>query len=98
VRDVEPNGSPQRVQFWEGLHSAARQQPNIVFVMGDDIGWFNISAYHHGSSPTEICRRFFLEQNHNCDTPVQRNDRSVDNSRRQQRASTKRWRANRTAI
>lgn len=27
---------------------AARKQPNIVFVMGDDIGWFNISAYHQG--------------------------------------------------
>jgi arylsulfatase A-like enzyme len=24
------------------------QQPNIVFVMGDDIGWFNIGAYHQG--------------------------------------------------
>ena len=22
--------------------------PNIVFIMGDDIGWFNLSAYHHG--------------------------------------------------
>jgi arylsulfatase len=22
--------------------------PNIVFIMGDDIGWFNIGAYHHG--------------------------------------------------
>ena len=25
-----------------------QQQPNIVFVMGDDIGWFNIGAYHQG--------------------------------------------------
>jgi arylsulfatase len=24
------------------------QRPNIVFIMGDDIGWFNISAYHRG--------------------------------------------------
>ena len=24
------------------------KQPNIVFIMGDDIGWFNISAYHQG--------------------------------------------------
>ena len=23
-------------------------RPNIVFVMGDDIGWFNIGAYHRG--------------------------------------------------
>ncbi len=27
-------------------HSADR--PNIVFVMGDDVGWFNIGAYHQG--------------------------------------------------
>jgi arylsulfatase len=24
------------------------QQPNIVFIMGDDIGWFNVGAYHRG--------------------------------------------------
>jgi len=24
------------------------QKPNIIFVMGDDIGWFNIGAYHQG--------------------------------------------------
>ena len=24
------------------------QRPNIVFIMGDDIGWSNISAYHQG--------------------------------------------------
>ena len=24
-------------------------QPNIVFIMGDDIGWFNIGAYHRAS-------------------------------------------------
>jgi arylsulfatase len=23
-------------------------QPNILFIMGDDIGWFNLSAYHQG--------------------------------------------------
>jgi arylsulfatase A-like enzyme len=23
-------------------------QPNIVFIMGDDIGWFNLSCYHQG--------------------------------------------------
>src|SRR3974390_2923360 len=30
--------------------AAAQQQqrPNIVFIMGDDIGWFNIGAYHRG--------------------------------------------------
>ncbi len=28
--------------------TAPKQQPNIVFIMGDDIGWFNIGAYHQG--------------------------------------------------
>ena len=26
----------------------AEKQPNILFIMGDDIGWFNIGAYHQG--------------------------------------------------
>ena len=28
--------------------ASAQQKPNIVVVMGDDIGWFNICAYHQG--------------------------------------------------
>jgi arylsulfatase A-like enzyme len=28
--------------------AAAGAKPNIVFIMGDDIGWFNIGAYHRG--------------------------------------------------
>jgi arylsulfatase len=33
-----------------GLPAAAQQQqpPNIVFIMGDDVGWENIGAYHQG--------------------------------------------------
>ena len=27
---------------------AAQSKPNIVVIMGDDIGWFNIGAYHQG--------------------------------------------------
>ncbi|HLX70524.1 MAG TPA: arylsulfatase [Verrucomicrobiae bacterium] len=27
---------------------AADKKPNILFIMGDDVGWFNISAYHQG--------------------------------------------------
>ncbi|HEX3870592.1 MAG TPA: arylsulfatase, partial [Pirellulales bacterium] len=26
----------------------AEKQPNIVFIMGDDIGWFNVGAYNQG--------------------------------------------------
>ena len=25
-----------------------QRKPNIVFIMGDDVGWFNIGAYHRG--------------------------------------------------
>jgi arylsulfatase A-like enzyme len=32
-----------------GAPAAAQQQrPNIIVIMGDDIGWFNIGAYHQG--------------------------------------------------
>ncbi len=27
---------------------SSTKQPNIVFIMGDDIGWYNIGAYHRG--------------------------------------------------
>src|SRR5581483_8272525 len=28
--------------------AAQDQRPNIIFIMGDDVGWFNIGAYHRG--------------------------------------------------
>ncbi len=28
--------------------SASGKKPNIVMIMGDDVGWFNIGAYHQG--------------------------------------------------
>jgi arylsulfatase len=30
------------------VSQAADRKPNIVFIMGDDVGWFNIGAYHQG--------------------------------------------------
>jgi arylsulfatase len=27
---------------------ATAKRPNIIFIMGDDIGWFNLSCYHQG--------------------------------------------------
>src|ERR1700748_13510 len=39
------------VTLWEGLRPADAQQPqkpNIVFIMGDDIGWMQPSIYHQG--------------------------------------------------
>jgi arylsulfatase A-like enzyme len=29
-------------------NATTQTKPNIVFIMGDDIGWFNIGAYHQG--------------------------------------------------
>ena len=28
--------------------AADGKKPNILFIMGDDVGWFNIGAYHRG--------------------------------------------------
>ena len=28
--------------------AASGKRPNILFIMGDDIGWFNVGAYHQG--------------------------------------------------
>lgn len=36
------------VLFASPQSSALAKQPNIVFIMGDDVGWFNIGAYHQG--------------------------------------------------
>jgi arylsulfatase len=31
-----------------GGSTQSGKKPNIVFIMGDDVGWFNIGAYHRG--------------------------------------------------
>ena len=31
-----------------GAQQPAQQQPNILFIMGDDIGWMQVGAYHRG--------------------------------------------------
>jgi arylsulfatase len=42
-------GSPLRMaQSPAQAQPAPGQRPNIVFIMGDDIGWFNLGAYHQG--------------------------------------------------
>ena len=33
---------------YQPAFSAAEHKPNIVFIMADDVGWFNIGAYHQG--------------------------------------------------
>src|SRR5262245_56282427 len=32
----------------DGKDQPAGKKPNIVFIMGDDVGWFQIGAYHRG--------------------------------------------------
>src|SRR5215468_6182648 len=33
---------------WAAGPAAAQQKPNIIMIMGDDIGWANIGAYNQG--------------------------------------------------
>jgi arylsulfatase A-like enzyme len=33
---------------------AADKEPNILVFMGDDVGWFNIGAYHRGMMSGKI--------------------------------------------
>src|SRR5437660_390538 len=63
-KPADPGGSGQAACCSEGLNKGqvlalagkeragararAGKKPNIVFIMGDDVGWFNIGAYHQG--------------------------------------------------
>ena len=40
--------SPAQAQQPATAPATAGQKPNIVVVMGDDIGWFNVGAYNQG--------------------------------------------------
>lgn len=42
-----PNGQAQPSQYQE-QGKAKDKKPNILVIMGDDIGWFNLGAYHRG--------------------------------------------------
>ncbi len=39
---------PTTAQPSAAKSGSKKKQPNIVFIMGDDIGWLNIGAYHRG--------------------------------------------------
>jgi hypothetical protein len=43
-----PDGRGLLVTARTDLKAKAAKKPNIIFVMGDDVGWFNIGAYHRG--------------------------------------------------
>jgi arylsulfatase A-like enzyme len=34
---------------WGGITMAKADKPNILIIWGDDIGWWNVSAYNHGT-------------------------------------------------
>jgi arylsulfatase A-like enzyme len=42
---TEPQGAEQKNATKQ---AASGKKPNIVVIMGDDVGWFNIGAYHQG--------------------------------------------------
>ena len=41
------SGAPQVAQAQQ-TPAPSGKQPNILVIMGDDVGWFNIGAYHQG--------------------------------------------------
>jgi len=36
------------MKFMAKANGKQQKQPNILFIMSDDIGWFNVSCYNHG--------------------------------------------------
>src|SRR5262245_60142059 len=42
-----PNRGPLLARA-DGAPGNGGKKPNIVVIMGDDVGWFNIGAYHRG--------------------------------------------------
>jgi hypothetical protein len=36
------------IPYPEEVDMAKPSKPDIVFIMSDDIGWFNVSCYNHG--------------------------------------------------
>jgi Sulfatase len=41
IQAADPEPSP-------ATSEQSAKKPNILFIMGDDVGWFNIGAYHQG--------------------------------------------------
>jgi hypothetical protein len=41
-------GAPITLPQAQQLPAPSGRKPNILMIMADDIGWFNVSAYNHG--------------------------------------------------
>jgi arylsulfatase len=41
-------GSAASIEAAQAQPAPSGRRPNILFIMGDDVGWFNIGAYHQG--------------------------------------------------
>src|SRR6516162_905698 len=40
--------NPRVKETFEHAEAQGGKKPNILFIMGDDVGWFNVGAYHRG--------------------------------------------------
>src|SRR5262249_49095875 len=47
-RQKQQQAQPQLQQQQQQTQQQAQRPPNILVIMGDDVGWFNIGAYHRG--------------------------------------------------
>jgi arylsulfatase A-like enzyme len=45
---VSALGAAASVEEVQAQQAPSGGRPNIIFIMGDDVGWFNIGAYNHG--------------------------------------------------
>ena len=45
---AKANPATAALPLMAGHAADSGKKPNIVFIMGDDVGWFNIGAYHRG--------------------------------------------------
>src|SRR5262245_30677578 len=45
---LSASGGVSSAQAQQQPVPASGQRPNIIFIMGDDIGWFNLGSYHQG--------------------------------------------------
>ena len=48
IAAVSALGAAVSVEKALAQQTPSGQRPNILFIMGDDVGWFNIGAYHRG--------------------------------------------------